>query len=131
MLILLGIDAALGGYVAYLWARGHAALLQGPPHGLSGHGFLAYLAVVVALATASVWVLMVGRRLTPKVLVVILDGLAVVAYLHVLSGQQQQFVQWVALSVVLANVFLVANAIFWVGLHIEGRSRVGSLEVHQ
>src|SRR6266540_6454905 len=96
-LVLAG-DGALGGYLAWLWAHGHAAILQDPPHGLGGHGVLVYLAIVVALAAVTPWTLLEGRRLSVKAALILLCLAAATVDLRVLSDPQQQFAEWAALA---------------------------------
>jgi hypothetical protein len=131
-LIVISGGAAMGGYVAYLWAHGHAALLQGPPHGLHGHGFLTYVAIVLALAAMSPWVLLEARRLAVKGWVVLLDGLAAAVCLRVLSDQQQRFVEWAGLVALYISAFLFPVLEFYViGPLFEGRGNASSLEVER
>jgi hypothetical protein len=131
-LVMTGIDVAMGGYVAYLWAHGHVALLQGPPHGLGGHGFLAYLATVAVLTVLTVWVLMGSSRRAFKVWVVVLDLAALYVDLRVLSDPQQQFTEWAVLVALLTNFILFVNLQFWViGPLLEGRGSASSLEVER
>jgi hypothetical protein len=113
-LIVLAGDVAMGGYVASLWACGHTALLQGPPRGLHGHVYLAFLAVVAVLAALSVWALMGSRSLRFKVWVVALDLAALYVDRRVLVGPQRQFVEWAALAALLTGFILFVNLSFWV-----------------
>jgi hypothetical protein len=131
-LIVLGIDAAMGGYLASLWIHGHVALLQGPPQGLHGHGFLAYLAVVAALVAISPWVLLEGRRLAAMIWIVLLDLAVLVVGLRVLGDPQQRFVEWVGLVALYNTSFLYPLLAFHVlGPLLEGRGSARSLEVER
>ena len=130
-LIMLSIDAALGGYVAHLWAHhGHVALLQEPPHGLHGQGFLIYAAAVVVLISLSVWVLLGDARPAVQVWILVLDGLAAAVYqVGPLSHLQRDFVASLLPLTVLTNFILFANVPFWLGGLFEGRGSARSLEV--
>lgn len=131
-LIVLAADAALSGYVASLWAHGHQAILHGPPHGLHGHGFLAYLAIVVALAAMTPWVLLEGRRLTGKVWLVLLDLAALYIDRRVLSDPQQQFAEWAGLVALYNSAFLYPVLAFHVlGPLTERLSGASSPEVQR
>jgi hypothetical protein len=103
-LVLAG-DGALGGYLAWLWAHGHAAILQGPPGGLHGRGVLAYLAAVVVLAAVTPWTLLEGRRPSVKAALVLGCLGAGAVGLRVLSGPQQQLATWAALTGAYTGAF--------------------------
>ena len=127
-LIMLSLDATCGGYLAYLWGRWHAALLQGLPQGIHGQGFLAYLAVVVVLTSLSIWVLCMARELGFKVWMGVLDCLAA-GFMGALSDQQRQFAQWAIVAALLTGLLLVFTVPFWLGVWLDQHSRAGSLEV--
>ncbi len=127
-LIFLAGDAALGCYVASLWVRGHAALQGAAPHGLGGRGFLAYLAVVVALVAMTLWTLLEGGSLRRKAGLVLVDLAAVLAGLHLLSDQQQQFAEWAAVLALYNTAHLYPALAFHVlGPLLEGRGSGRSL----
>jgi hypothetical protein len=104
-LVVLAGDGALGGYLAWLWAHGHAAILQGPPGGLHGRGVLAYLAAVVVLAAVTPWTLLEGRRPLVKAALVLGCLAAAAVGLPVLSGPQQQLATWAALTGAYTGAF--------------------------
>jgi hypothetical protein len=128
-LIVLAGDAALGGYLAWLWSHGHAAILQGPPGGLHGHGVLAYLAVVVVLGAVTPWTLLEGRRLSVKAALVLLCLAAAAVDLRVLSDPQQHLAEWAALLGAYTGAFGYPVLAFYVLGPLSEVGRARSLEV--
>jgi hypothetical protein len=90
------------------------------------------VAIVLALAAMSPWVLLEARRLAVKGWVVLLDGLAAAVCLRVLSDQQQRFVEWAGLVALYISAFLFPVLEFYViGPLFEGRGNASSLEVER
>jgi hypothetical protein len=128
-LLVLAGDGALGGYLAWLWAHGHAAIFQGPPGGLHGRGVLVYLAVVVLLAAVTPWELLDGRRLSVKAALVLGCLAAALVDLYVLSDPQQQVAEWATVLGLYNGAFGYPVVWFYVlGPLLEWRSGARSPE---